>query len=79
MHTVQRGAGSMIYIRHRFYIYTGVMLRLNLGLIGIGKGFGGVKIGRIGICIRRGGTYLRSAIIQEAGVNLRQDVSESES
>jgi len=44
-------------------MYTEVMLRLNLGLIGIEKGFGGVKIGRIGICIRIGGTYLRSAII----------------
>lgn len=53
----------MIYIRHRFYIYTEVILRLNLGLIGIKMGFGGVKIGRIGICIRIGGTYLRSAII----------------
>lgn len=60
-------------------MYTEVMLRLNLGLIGIEKGFGGVKIGRIGTCIRRGGTYLRSAIIEEVEVDLRQDVSEFES
>jgi hypothetical protein len=62
------------------YMYTDGILRLNLGLTGTGKWVnGGVKIGRTGTCIRRGGGGICyfSAIIFK--VDLRSDVLNIES